>query len=73
MKVCNAPGSIEDPQLIVNPIPIQIMAGASHDISMSLKLLQEIVSGTKIVVDFYVDKSLIHCMRNITVLYYCMI
>ena len=73
MKVCNGPGYVKDPQLIVTPIPIQIKAGASHAISMSFELLQEIVSGTKIDVDFYIDKTPIPCMRDIEVFYYSII
>ena len=72
MKTCNGQGIIKDPQLIVMPNPLQIKAGANHAISISLELLQDIVSGTKVVVDLFINTTLIPC-RLIEVFNYCII
>ena len=72
MTICNEPGIIKDPQLFVIPNPLQIKAGAEHAISLSLELLQDIVSGTKVDVDLFIDTTLIPCML-IEVFNYCII
>ena len=73
MTICNEPGIIKDPQLLVIPNPLQIKAGVTHAISISFELLQEIVSGTKVDVDLFINTSPIPTCMPIEVFNYCII
>ena len=62
MKVCNEQGSIENPQLIVNPNPMQIKAGETHEMYIGFKLLQDIVIGTKANVTLSMENEPLPCV-----------
>ena len=72
MTICNEPGIIKDPQVFVIPNPLQIKAGVTHAISISFELSQEIVSGTKVDVDLFINTTPIPCIL-IEVFDYCII
>ena len=72
MTICNEPDAIKDPQVFVIPNPLQIKAGVTHAISISFELLQEIVSGTKVDVDLFINTTPIPCSL-IEVFNYCII
>ena len=63
MKVCNEQGSIENPQLIVDPNPMQIKAGETHEMYIGFKLLQDIVIGTKANVTLSIENDRLPCKK----------
>ena len=73
MTICNEQGVIKDPQLFVIPNPLQMKAGVAHNISISFELTQEIVSGTKVDVDLFINTSPIPTCMSIEVFNYCII